>query len=438
LGQLASEIGLLALLIGLNGFFAMTEIAVVTARRGRLQQMVGQGNRGARAALEMAETPGRFLSTVQVGISLVGVLAGAIGGAALAEPLSEALGNVPLLADYADTFSVVIVVLAITYLSVVLGELVPKRIGLQNAERIAAAAARPMNALSTLARPVVRLLSVSTEAILRLLGVPAKGEEAVTEEEIRILVDESARSGIIEAAERDMVESVFRLGDRTLEAMMTPRTEIIWLDVNDPAEKNKEVLATADFSRLPVCDGDLDRVLGVVQAKDVLQDCLAGRPLDLTAALQEPLFVPETMRALRALERFKESGVHLAFLVDEYGGIEGLVTLMDLLEAIVGDIPSEEEIAEPPIALREDGSWLVDGLLPIDEFKDYFDVARLPAEASYRTLGGFMVYHIGRIARPGDHFVWDRFRFEVMDMDGHRVDKVLIQAQPEEDAAAPE
>lgn len=432
----ATEIAIVLLLILLNGLFAMAEIAVVSARRVRLQQMAIGGDRGAQVALQMAQSPNRFLSTVQVGITLVGIFAGAYGGARIAEPLAETLAEVSWLAPYAEGISLFIVVGAITFLSVVIGELVPKRIGLNSAERIAARVARPMQTLSVLATPVVRTLSLATEGVLNLLGIESSTEEEVSEEEIRVLVEQSARAGIIEEAEREMVESVFRLNDRPLEAMMTPRPEIVWLDVNAPEEENRRIIMEAEHSRFPVCDGSLDRVLGVVRAKDLLSDCIGGRPLDLQGAMIEPLYFPETMRTLRALEPFKQSGSHLAFVVDEYGGIDGLITLIDILEAIVGDIPTEEEIVEPPVLQREDGSWLIDGLLTLDEFEALFPVKRFPEEGVYQTMGGFVVYMIGRLPVTGDSFEWGGYRFEVVDMDGHRVDKVLLTELPQDEPQA--
>lgn len=427
----ATEIAIVLLLILLNGIFAMAEIAVVSARRVRLQQMAMRGDRGAQVALQMAQSPNRFLSTVQVGITLVGIFAGAYGGARIAAPLAEILAEVSWLAPYAQGISLFLVVGAITFLSVVIGELVPKRIGLNSAERIAARVARPMQTLSVLATPVVRTLSLATEAVLGLLGIEASSEADVSEEEIRVLVEQSAQAGIIEEAEREMVESVFRLNDRPLEAMMTPRPEIVWLDINAPEEENRRIIMEAEHSRFPVCEGSLDRVLGVVRAKDLLSDCISGGPLDLRGAMIEPLYFPETMRTLRVLEPFKQSGSHLAFVVDEYGGIDGLVTLIDILEAIVGDIPTEEEIVEPPVLQRDDGTWLIDGLLTLGEFEALFAVKRFPEEGVYQTLGGFVVYMIGRLPITGDSFEWGGYRFEVVDMDGHRVDKVLLTNLPE-------
>jgi putative hemolysin len=429
------QIAVILLLVLVNGFFALAEIAVVSARRVRLQQMAGTGNRGAEAALALAKSPQRFLSTVQVGITLVGIFAGAYGGARLAEPLAAFLRQLSWLAPYASGISLFVVVGLITFLSVVIGELVPKRIALGSAESIAARVARPMQALSRLAAPLVRLLSLATEGMLRLLGVQASSEAEVSEEEIRVLVEQSARAGIIEDAEREMVESVFRLNDRPLEAMMTPRPEIVWLDMNAPAAENRRKIEEGPFSRYPVCDGSLDNVLGVVRAKDLLGACLEGRPFDLRAAMLEPLYFPGSMRTLRALEPFKQSGHHMALVVDEYGGIDGLVTLINILEAIVGDIPTEEEMEAPPVVQRDDGSWLVDGLLTLDEFEALFPIRSFPEEGSYQTIGGFMVFMVGQIPQAGDVVEWRGYRFEVMDMDGYRVDKVLLVELPKESAA---
>ena len=426
------ELVTIFLLILLNGVFAMSEIAVVSARRARLEQMSQEGSRGAKVALEMASTPNRFLSTVQVGITLVGVLAGAFGGATIAGPLAEVLRPLPFIGRYASAVSLALVVGATTYLSVVIGELVPKRLALQSAERIAAFIAPPMRALSLLAGPVVHLLSASTDAVLALLGIEASPETAVTEEEIRVLVEQSAKAGAIAEVERYMVESIFRLDDRPLEAMMTPRPEIVWLDAGTSQEEIREKIENAAHSRFPICDGDLDHVLGVVMAKDLLSDCLAGRSLNLAEMMKEPLFVPETAQAMTALERFRQTGIHIALVVDEYGGIEGLVTLFDVLEAIVGDIPTVEELTEPLIVERDDGSWLVEGLMAIDEFKEAFDIHTLPGEGKYNTLGGFVVFMIGSMPAAGAHFGWGGFRFEVADMDGNRVDKVLLEEAPDE------
>lgn len=424
--------GVVLLLILINGVFAMAELAVVSARRARLRQMSEEGNKGAETALSLAETPNRFLSTVQVGITLVGIFAGAFGGATIAQPLADLLEGIPFIEDHRQGVSLVLVVTIITFLSVVLGELVPKRLALQSAERVASLIARPMQALSVLATPIVRLLSVSTDAVLRLLGIQASSEDDVSEEEIRILVREGAQAGIIKEVEREMVEQVFLLDDRPLERLMTPRPSIVWLDATEPVEVNRDIIARAPHSRFPVGDGQLDNVLGIVRAKDLLTDSLDGKPIQLTDTMQEPLYLPGSMRALHALERFRQTGTHLGLVVDEFGGIDGLVSLIDILEAIVGDIPTIDELADPPIVERDDGSYLVEGLLAVDEFKLTFNLGALPGEGSYQTLGGFAVYMIGDTPAAGDSFSWDGFNFEVVDMDGHRVDKVLVTRMAEE------
>lgn len=411
----------------------MSEIAVVSARTARLQQMAQRGNQGALVALKLAESPNRFLSTVQVGITLVGIFAGAFGGANIAGELVVPLSELPWIGRYAGTLSLAIVVGLITFLSVVVGELVPKRIALGNAEQIAALVSRPMRGLSTIATPIVHLLSIATDVTLKLLGIQTLADEEINEEEIRMMIHQGAEAGTIEVAERDMVESIFRLGDRTLESIMTPRQEVVWVDINLPEEEIRHLVQISNHARLPVCDGNLDHILGVIQAKDLLFAYPEGQPPDIKSVMQEPLLIPETMQTFHALERFKQSGQHMALLFDEYGGIDGLVTLIDLLQAIVGDIPTLDEVAEPPIVQREDGSWLVDGLMTIDDFKEAFAFRTMPGEGKYQTLGGFIVFMLGSIPRTGNHFGWGGFHFEVADMDRYRVDKVLLEAMPAED-----
>ena len=419
-----------------NGLLAMSEIAVLSARKARLQQRAESGDKGARVALELAGTPDRFLSTVQIGITLVGILAGALGGATIADGLGVQLGRIPLLAPYSKALSVAIVVLSITYLSLVIGELVPKRLALNNAERIAASVAVPMKRLSTISAPFVSLLSFSTKAVLRLLRVQPSTEPAVTEEEVRIMIREGTQMGIFEKAERDILEHVFRLGDRRVSALMKHRTEIVWLDIDEPEEEILKKVTTSVHSRFPVARESLDNVHGVVRAKDLLNRHLSAcgerrrttAPIDLKSMLQPPLFVPENMPALQVLERFKESRSHIALVIDEYGGVQGLVTVYDVLEAIVGDIPLKGDVFEPEVVQRKDGSWLVDGILPVDEFKEIFDIKVLPGESEghFETLGGFVMKFLGRIPTSTDTFTWRGIRFEVVDMDGLRVDKVLV------------
>jgi len=422
------EVLFILLLVVANGVFALSEMAVVSARKVRLQQWANEGNTNARTALELANAPTRFLSTVQVGITLIGILAGALGGATIAKKLALLLSQIRWLAPYSQAIGLGIVVVSITYLSLIIGELVPKRVALNNPERIAATIATPMRALSALASPVVHLLSTSTEVALRLLGIKPSLEPQVTEEEIRVLIKQGTEAGTFEVAEQDMVQRVFRLGDRQVSGLMTPRLEIVWLDLEDLAENNRHKMTRSAHSRFPVCQGGLDNVIGVVQVKDLLARSLAGEVIDLTAALQTPLFVPESMPALNVLELFKQSGTHTALVVDEYGVVQGLVTLNDILEALVGDIPSVDELAEPQVVQREDGSWLLDGLLPVEDFFELFNIQALADEqrGNYQTLGGFVTTHLGRIPAAADHFEWRKLRFEVMDMDGNRVDKVLI------------
>lgn len=418
------------LLILLNGLFALSELAVVSARRTRLRRMAGEGVRGAQTALDLAASPNRFLSTVQVGITLVGIFAGAFGGATIAGPLAELLAPLPWVGTHSQGISLVVVVSLITYFSVVIGELVPKRIALFRAERIAALVAPPMQLLSVIATPLVRVLGVTTDAVLGLMGISASSPAEVSEEEIRMLVQEGAQAGIIEEAERDMVEGVFRLNDRPLEVLMTPRTEIVWLNTRASTAELRQLMSDTGHSRFPVCAGALDQVVGIARAKDALADCLSSRSFDPARTAREPLYLPGTMRALRALERFKQAGTHMALVVDEFGGIDGLVTLIDILEAIVGDIPTPEELADPAIVRREDGSWLVDGLLPVDEFKPRFQIKALPEEDAYQTVGGFVVYMLGDLPEEGNQFTWEQLRFEIVDMDGLRVDKVLVHTLP--------
>lgn len=426
--RLFLEISILIILILLNGLFALAELSIVSSRRERLQMLVDSGNKGAVIALAMSLEPTPLLSTVQVGITLIGILAGAFGGALLSDELARLIAPIPLIGPYARTISLALVVGTITFFSVVLGELVPKRLALRDPERVAASVARPMNALSRIARPLVRLLTLATAFFLRLLGVrDTDGESTVSEEEIKVLVEQGALAGVFEAAERDMVESIFRFGDRQLRSIMTPRTEIVWLDINDSEEVIRQTISRSHHSRFPVCDGELDHVIGVAEAKDLLSKCWSDKMSELRHALRAPLFLPETMLALRALERFKQTGIQAALLVDEFGGIEGMVTLIDMMEAIVGDIPTPEEIAEPPVVRREDGSWLVEGYLDTEELKELLEVDELPSEASYQTLGGFVVMMLGRLPRVGDWLEWGSFRFEIVDMDGNRVDKVLIE-----------
>ncbi|MFH1175802.1 MAG: hemolysin family protein [Acidobacteriota bacterium] len=416
------------MLIIANAVFSMSEIALFAARKPRLQQRAQEGDERAAAALALANSPDDFLSTVQVGVTLVGVLAGAFGGATIARPLAAALGQIPALARYREALAIGLVVVAITYLTLIFGELVPKRIALRDPEGIASAMARPMRFLSRATLPVVRVLSGSTSLVLRLLGTRQATGPPVTEEEIKLLIGQGTQAGMFEAAEQKMVERVFRLGDRRVGSLMTPRTKIVWLDAGDSPAAIAGKISVSPYSRFPVGRGQLDNCLGYVRVKDLLDGAVAATPIDLLSALRQPLVAPETMRALVLLERFKTTGTHFAIVVDEYGGIEGLVTPNDVLEAIVGEMQPAGEGEEAPAIEREDGSWLVDGAMLVDDLRELVAMPKLPAEqkGAFKTLGGFVMSHLGRVARTGDHFEIEGVRFEVVDMDGHQIDKVLI------------
>ncbi len=422
------EILIIFVLIVANGLFAMSEIAIVSARKARLKQLSNEGNLKARTALQLATDPADFLSSVQIGITLVGILAGAYGGATLARQLQEALQTIPWLAGSAEVVSMGIVVMGITYLSLVLGELVPKRLALNQPERLASLVAPPMQILARLTRPFVRFLSLSTNAMLGLLRVRPSAEPPVTEEEIKILIDQGAELGMFDRTERDMLRNVFRLADRRASTIMTPRTDIVWLDINEQEEELHQKISSASHSRFPVCDGSLDNLLGFVRTKDVLATSLKEGKVNLRVSLLTPVFVPESATVFKVLEQMRNARKHIVFVVDEYGSITGIVSVNDVLESIVGDLPTIEIPLEQPIVQRSDGSWLVDAAIPIDEFKEYFRLSRLPGEESghFQTLAGFVMMMLGKIPKPADHFAWAELRFEVVDMDGQRIDKVLV------------
>lgn len=428
LSSVALELLLILVLTLINGTLSMAEMALVSARKVRLQQRAEAGDKGAEAALALAESPGHFLSTVQIGITLVGILAGAVGGGTISTELGNLLSQSAVLAPYAHGLSIGIVVVGITYLSLVAGELAPKRLALNQAERLAALLAPPMQILSILTAPIVRLLNFSTDLILRVLGSQASLEPPVTEEDVRALIEQGTQVGVFEPVEEEIVDQVFRLSDRTVSALLTPRTDIVWLGVHDTAEEIKLKVLNSGFSYFPVAEGDLDHVLGLVSAKALLAQSFASQPLDVHSAIQPALFLPQSTPALVIVDRLKQAHAHMALIIDEYGGLAGLVTLDDVLEAIVGDIPAGDEVIEPDVIQREDGSWLVEGMFQIDEFQALFEIKEWPqtVEGHYQTVGGFVMAMLGRIPTPGDHFEWQGYRIEVVDMDGHRVDKILV------------
>ena len=426
MNSLTTEILILVLLFLTNGFFSLSEMAIVSARKIRLQQRADEGSKAAKTALNLSAHPTRFLSTVQIGITLIGILSGAFGGATIADSLSVYLAGFPALEPYSGALGVGIVVTIITYFSLVIGELVPKRLALNNAERIAAIVAPIMQFISSIAKPVVSFLSMSTELVVRLLGIKPTSEPAVTEEEVKILIEQGRETGVFEDVEQEIVERVFRLSDRTVVTLMTHRSEIVWLDVEDPLEANIQKILASGHTNFIVCRGNFDHVIGFLRAKDLLRESATGRPAAIPASLPMPPFVPEGMKALELVARLRHDKSPVALVVDEYGTVDGMVTLTDVLEAIVGDIPALDEKGEPAATKREDGSWLLDGMMPVDELQMLFDLTELPDESDYDTLGGLFMAQMGRIPAVGDTFEWNDLRFEVMDMDGHRVDKVLV------------
>lgn len=425
-----TEVLLILVLLIANGVFAMSELAVMSARKARLQEKADQGDSSAQAALDLANAPERFLSTVQIGITLIGILAGAFGGATIAEKIGDILKGVPGLAPYAEGIGLGVVVLVITFLSLVIGELVPKQIALSHPESIAKAVARPMRLLSRLASPAVHLLSGATRAVMKLLGIKPSTEPSVTENEVRVLIEQGTEAGTFEEAEREMLHNVLRLGDRRVGALMTPRPDVVWLDVMDSPAELRQTIVDSKHSRFPVASGSLDSLLGVVQAKDLLVQSLDANTVDLKAAIAQPLFIPENTSALRALELFREHRTTLALVLDEYGGFEGLVTVNDIVACIVGDVSLAHVDPTPGVTQREDGSWLVDGMMNIEDVKELLEVTELSGEDSgnFRTLAGFILHCLEQIPKPGAHFERDAHRFEVLDMDGNRIDKVLISA----------
>lgn len=422
------EILFIIILILCNGFFAMSEIALVSARKVRLEQHAEEGDKGAKTALELTHSTSKLLSSVQIGITLVSMLTGVFGGATLAERLTTVLAGIPWLEKYASPISLTIVVLITTYFSLVLGELIPKKLALNNPEKIASNVSGFMRFISWLTSPLIQLLSASTELGMRILGVKPSLEPPITEEEIRVLIDQGTQVGVFGEAEQDMVEGVFRLNDRSINAIMTPRTEINWLDLNDSKDQILQQVLESPYSRFPVAKGSLDNVIGILNAKDLLEKHVTGTSYDIQDLVQKPLFVPENTQAVRVLEMERESRVHEALVIDEYGGVLGFVTLFDVLETIIGDLSSLDNKGEAEIVRREDGSYLLDGLLPIDEFKDLLDIDELPEEdkVGFQTVGGFVINQLGSIPTTGQHFQWQGLRFEVVDMDQHRVDKILV------------
>ncbi len=431
MSTIAFEISAIFLLLIANGIFAMSEIAIVTARKSRLQELANNGKAKARAALDLANNPNRFLSTVQVGITLVGILAGAFGGGAIREWLATQLHSIPIIAPYSRSLALGIVVITITYFSVIVGELVPKRLALGHPESIAMFMAPVMRLLLAVGAPLVHLFTFSTDLVFRLVGKRFDERTVVSEEEITTLLQQGTEAGVFHETEQEMVEAVFQLGDMSARGLMTTRTQIIWLDLNDSVEEIRAKLSDSGHSRFPVCEGSLDNVVGIVQAKDLLTNFLSGKNVELKATMQPADFAPKSMTALQLLDHIKKTSSHIVLVVDEYGGTEGLLTHHDILEAIAGDMPLGTTPIEPKAVQRKDGSWLLDGMLSVEEFKELFHIEDLPGEKkdSFQTLGGFLFTQMGRVPSVAESFEWNTLRFEIVDMDGKRIDKVLVSSR---------
>lgn len=420
------EVFLLLGLILLNGLFAMSELALVSARKARLAKMADAGHRGAIAALKLAEEPTQFMSTVQIGITSIGVLSGIVGESVLAKPLAIWLIELGLRPELSATSATVIVVALVTYFSIVLGELVPKRLGQISPEKIAVLVARPIQILALISKPFVKLLTSSTQGILNLLGADQSAQPVVTQDEIDAVLHEGSAAGLIEEHEHIMMKNVLRLDDRHVTSLMVPRSDMIVLDLDHSVATNLAIVSSTRYSRFPVCRDGLDNLLGILSAKELLQKVLKGESIDLSSNLQPCVFVPESLTGLELLAQMRTSGVQMVFLIDEYGEVQGLVTLQDVLEVLTGEFAPQDGDEAWAIA-RADGSWLLDGLIPIPELKDRLALQSVPDEAKhvYHTLSGLVLHLLGQMPRTGDIAYWEDWQFEVVDMDGRRIDKVL-------------
>jgi putative hemolysin len=438
-----ADIFIILALILLNGIFSLAELAVVSAKRLRLERMALEGNGGAGTAIRLAEDPSRFLSTVQVGITLIGIFNGAFGESSLTARLTPAIAGLGVPAGYAQPLAFCIVVVAITFVSIVVGELVPKRIAILYPEQLAARMARPMQALSRLMHPIVRLLSLTTDFVMRLLGTRHHKEEVATEEEVTGMIKESTDAGVFEKAEYDIAARALRLDDWHLRALMTPRIDLEFLDLDRPLADNLARIADSPYSRFPVFRGDRNQVLGVVRARNLFAQAIRRQSLqaiDIEQALDPLLYVPESSSAIDLLEQLKQHHAELAMIVDEYGDIQGMVTLTDVMGALVGEVPDFDTAEHPDAVRREDGSWLVDGGMVLERFRDLLGAdVEFPDEDSdaYHTLAGFILYQLGVIPKPGDALDWGHWRFEVVDMDGNRIDRLLVTPHAQAGAHAP-
>ncbi|WP_042143800.1 hemolysin family protein [Paucisalibacillus sp. EB02] len=420
------SISIVLILIIANGVFAMTEIAIVTSRKARLEKLAEDGDKRATFALKLAEEPNQLLSTIQIGITLIGVVTGAFGGAAIASQLAPHIAKIEALAPFSSQISMFIVIAITTYLSLIIGELVPKRIGMNNPEKTALTVAKPMYYFSKIGKPLISLLSKSTELVLKIFGIKQNNEPNVTEEEITQLIEQGVYSGVVEEIEHEMVEQIFYMGDQRLGDILTPRTYLEWIDLEDTLEENLEIMSSSNHSAFPVGEGSLDNFRGIIYTKNVFTELIKRKDFKLDELVEKALVLPETMMAFQALEKIKVSGKHQAVVIDEYGGIEGFVTLHDFIESIVGDMPDLEDI-DPKIIKRDEVSWLADGLISLETFKRYFDIDELEElRSESHTLGGYITTYIGDIPKVTDSIQVEDFNLEVVDMDRARVDKVMI------------
>ena len=436
---MGTDLLIVLLLLLANGMLAMGELAVITARKARLKRQAARGEPGARAALALAESPSRFLSTVQLGITLVGVLAGVYGGDTIAEKLTARLARFPALQEYSHALAVGIVVLGLTFLSIVLGELVPKRLAMSNPEGAARLTAPPLRLLATLFAPIVRLLAACTDWVLGLFGIKERPEKMVTDEEIKDLMQEGLRTGVFDQSESEMVESVLELDSLAVREIMTPRPKIVFLGKDEPHDPVWHKIVVSGHSSFPVYEGNRDNIVGVVSVKAMYANLAAGQPAKVKDLMVRPLVVPETQTVHQLLEAFKKSRAHLALVADEFGGIAGLVTLSDVAQAVLGDFPSQHERLLPEAKQRDDGTWLIDGLYDIDGLQEKLDGVTFPHEPGreFQTLAGFVVTHLAHVPAEGESFEWQGWRFEIIDMDRHRVDKVLVAPSQLDTAIAP-
>jgi putative hemolysin len=412
----------------LNGIFSMSEIALVSSRKSRLEAAAKNGDSSAKAALHLANSPTRFLSTVQIGITLIGLLTGMYSGDNITSDFEHFIATIPILTPYSHSLAVGTVLVFITYLSLVLGELVPKRIGMANPEAISKFMATPMNLLSKATAPFIALLGFSSDLIIKILNIK-QSENSVTEEEIKSLIQEGTSGGVFEEIEQEIVHNVFQLGDRKVTSLMTNRQEIVWLDLEDTVEENKAKIFDSRHSIYPVCRGTVDDVVGLVYVKDLIATDIEAQMADLNAIVRDPVYLPESNRAYQALEKFKEQRVYFGIIVDEYGGMLGVLTMHDIMDALVGDISEDIEEASE-IVRREDGSYLIDAQLPFDDFLHYFNLNIQDTErrelVGFNTLGGFVLHVLENIPKTGEKFKWKHFEFEVIDMDRSRIDKLLV------------